>query len=540
MIEGLKMILCQLFCIFLLIFRINNLPELIRKFFRSHSIEPVIWAIALFNILLHLVVVNNLEYHRDELLYFSLGLHPDFGYATVPPLTGWIAWLMQNIFGYSLFAVRLFPAVISGFMVLLVSAIAKELGGSSYARILAGTGIVISIFGMRTFTLFQPVHIDLFFWTLSIYLVIKYVNSSSDKYLVLFGVVAGAALLNKYLIGLLFLVFLIVIPFTPLKKVFRNRRFWTGIIAGIIVFMPNLIWQILHGLPVTGHLSELARTQLVNVDRVAFLTDQLIMPGAVSVLTIAGICYLFIDKNAIKFRFLGIIAILIILTLMLLRGKSYYTIGLFPFLIAAGAVSAEKLLKKVWSRMLLAVFLILLTIPVLPIGIPVFKAERMVAYFNDLEKRYKIDLGRRWEDGSIHSLPQDYADMLGWEELTSLANKAYQMAPDRKSCFIYCENYGQAGAITVIGKKYNLPEAVCFSESFMYWIPEKFDPDPTAFVYINSELGEDIKKLFRKITNVGSISNPDAREFGTTVFLCQDPVMSFNEFWRERSKELDN
>src|SRR5664279_6375266 len=101
---------------------------------------PVIF-LALFNICIHLLVINNLEYHRDELLYFSLGQHPDFGYATVPPMIGWIAWFMQNVFGYSLFAVRLFPALLSGVMVLLVSAITRELGGSPYSRILASIGL---------------------------------------------------------------------------------------------------------------------------------------------------------------------------------------------------------------------------------------------------------------------------------------------------------------------------------------------------------------------------------------------------------------
>jgi hypothetical protein len=454
-------------------------------------------------------------------------------------MIGWIAWLMQNIFGYNLFAVRLLPAVISGVMVLLISGIAKELGGLLYARILAGIGLIISVFAMRTFILFQPVHLDLLFWTISIYLVIKYINSSSNKYLVLFGVVAGVALLNKYLIGLLFFCFLVIVPFTYLKTVFSNRKFWTGILAGALIFLPNLIWQILHGIPVIGHLSELERTQLVNVDRVAFLTDQIIIPGAASVLTIAGLLFLFINKNAVKFRFLGIMAVLIIITLMLLRGKSYYTIGIFPFLIAAGAVSAEKILMKTWSRILLVILLLIVTIPVIPIGMPVFKTQGLVNYFKVLGDKYRIDVGRRWEDGSIHSLPQDYADMLGWEELASLANKAYQMVPDKKSCFIYCENYGQAGAITIIGKKYNLPEAVCFSESFRFWIPVKFEPDPTAFIYINDKLGKDVNKLFRKITLVGSISNHDAREFGTTVYLCQDPVMSFNEFWTERLSHLD-
>jgi hypothetical protein len=192
-----------------------------------------------------------------------------------------------------------------------------------------------------------------------------------------------------------------------------------------------------------------------------------------------------------------------------------------------------------WSTVSLIAFLIILAIPVLPIGIPVFNSAGLISYFKVLGDKYKIDLGRRWEDGSIHSLPQDYADMLGWEELTYLANEAYQMIPDKKSCFIYGENYGQAGAITVIGKKYNLPEAICFSESFRYWIPEKFDPDPVSFIYINDEPGEDVQKLFGKITRIGIVSNPDAREFGTGVYLFQDPITSFNQFWHERLLQLN-
>ena len=170
----------------------------------------------------------------------------------------------------------------------------------------------------------------------------------------------------------------------------------------------------------------------------------------------------------------------------------------------------------------------------IPYGIPIFRTEGLVSYFKRLETKYKINIGRQWEDRSIHSLPQDYADMLGWEELTDVANKAYQLIPDKKSCFIYCENYGQAGAITVIGKKYKLPEAISFNESFRYWIPTKFDPDPTSIIYINNKLGKDVNKLFSKVTLVGSITNPDAREFGATVYLLQDPVSSFNKFWTER------
>jgi hypothetical protein len=495
--------------------------------------------VALLSIGLHIIFLGNLEYHRDELLYFSLGMHPDFGYATVPPLIGWVAWLMQNILGYSVFTVRLFPALIGGAMVFIVSDLAKELGGNKFARILASAGIVIAPFGLRTFFLFMPVHIDLLFWTLTFYLIVKYVNSENPKYLLWIGITAGFSLLNKYLIGLLFVIILIVVLFTKHRDIFRKKMFWLGIVAGTIIFLPNLIWQIAHGLPVINHLSELAETQLVNVNRSSFLIDQLISPGASSFLTIAGLLYLFLNKKQRKIRFLGIVVLAVILSLMLMKGKSYYTQGVFPFLISAGAVSYEALFKKWYLRSFFVMVLLFLSICILPFGIPVFKTAGLIKYFNTVESKYGFDLGRTFEDGSKHSLPQDYADMLGWEELTSLANKAWQMIPDKRSAFIYGENYGQAGAITVIGKKYGLPEAVSFSESFMYWFPEKFDPDITSMVYINDEPGEDIQQLFRKITKIGSITNPDAREYGTAVYLCEDPVRSFNEFWIERTNMLN-
>jgi hypothetical protein len=500
---------------------------------------PVLF-LAGFNIVIHLAVINNLEYHRDELLYFSLGEHVDFGFATVPPMIGWIAWLMQNIFGYSLFAVRLFPAILSGFLIIMTSSITKELGGSSYARILSAIGITISGFALRTFSLFMPVFLDVVFWTAIIWLVIRYINTSSGRYLIFLGIVAGLSLLNKYLIGILFVSLAIVISFTQNKKVFRERNFWAGIICASIIFLPNLIWQFKHGLPVINHLSTLNRTQLVHVDPVGFLADQLIMPSFASILTIAGIIYLFQNKEVLKFRFLGVVMILVVVLLFALHGKGYYTIGIFPFLIAAGALSYEKWIINRWIRIAFILFLILITLPMLPIGLPVYKTAKLVSYFRNLEVNHGIVIGRRFEDGSIHSLPQDYADMLGWEELTAITRDAYQQIPDKKACFIYCENYGQAGAITILGKKYNLPAPVSFQESFRYWIPEEFKPDITSFIYINDEMGEDVRNLFGKITLVGRISNHDAREYGTGVFLCVDPKMSFNEFWKKRLDMLQN
>lgn len=498
----------------------------------------VIFLLAILNVGLHLYVSDNLEYHRDELLYFSLGLHPAAGYATVPPMIGWIAGIIQGIFGNSVFAVRLFPAVMSGVMVYLVAAITRELGGSGYARILAATGFLFSIIGLRAFLFFQPVHIDVFVWTLIFYLIVKYINTSSDKFLLLIGITAGAGLLNKYLPGLLILTLLLIVPFTRYRTIFTRRKFWIGLLAGFIIFLPNFIWQIVNGLPVLNHLAELERTQLVNVDRTAFIIEQFIIPGMASVLTVAGIFHLFLSRHAWQYRFLGIVVLAVILSLMMMRGKNYYTMGVYPFLMAAGAVSWEMTLKKTWSRLTLILLIVLLTIPSLPIGIPLFGPEKLAAYFDGLKRNYKMDFVCRFEDGSIRALPQDYADMIGWEELTGLAAQAWNSIEDKDAAFIFCENYGYAGAVTVIGKKYGLPEAVSFHESFRYWIPFVFKPDIKSVVYINGEVGEDVNQIFGKVTKIGSISNPLSREYGTPVWLLEEPLGSFNSFWLESVKQF--
>jgi len=244
--------------------------------------------------------------------------------------------------------------------------------------------------------------------------------------------------------------------------------FWMGIIAGCIVFLPNLAWQAIKGFPVFNHMGELYDTQLVHMDIHLFLTEQLIMPFAGTIFTVAGLLYMLAGKRIARFRFLGYLTLFVIISLMLLKGKSYYTLGIFPLLIISGAIFWSNILKNKLLRIIFPVLLVVITLPVVPMGVPVLKQDGLKDYFRVLDQKYGIDIGRRFEDGSIHSLPQDYADMLGWEELTAITDSAFRMIDDKKASFIYAENYGQAGAVTIIGRKYGLPQAVCFSESFRY------------------------------------------------------------------------
>jgi len=58
-------------------------------------------------------------------------------------------------------------------------------------------------------------------------------------------------------------------------------------------------------------------------------------------------------------------------------------------------------------------------------------------------------------------------------------------------------------------------------------------PDIESFIYINDEMGEDVKELFSEIRVIGTITNELSRQYQTKIYLCQKPIRSFNEFWNE-------
>jgi hypothetical protein len=57
-------------------------------------------------------------------------------------------------------------------------------------------------------------------------------------------------------------------------------------------------------------------------------------------------------------------------------------------------------------------------------------------------------------------------------------------------------------------------------------------------MYVNSELGGDVDSLFANIIVAGRITNPYARENGTTVYICRDPRGDFPAFWKKRVKQV--
>ena len=495
---------------------------------------PLFWpgllSLLLAKLLLHLYTNTLWGFHRDEFLYISLGRHLDWGYWSNPPLIGWVSALLQATIGESLFAIRLFSMLVSCGLLALVVLMARELGAGRYGQFLAGAAMLLTPANLRPGMLFQPVMPDIFFWALLAYLVVRYINTEHRRYILFFGLVFGLSFLNKYSTGFALIGMAGALLLSPYRRVLWSRPAGLAALAALVLILPNLIWQYRYGFPVVAHMQELAENQLVNVRVKDFLTSQLFMNLPVTMVWGAGLIWLFQPENR-RYRLLGWYFLLVFVLLLLLRGKPYYTLGLYPPIIAAGAVWWENLLRRVWLRAVLPLVMFLLLLPALPLGLPVLPLPQMLQYCTFLIDKVGFDGPMRWEDGRIHPLPQDYADMLGWEELGQLGVKACRAA-EGEAFLLYCENYGQAGAVDHYGRGQGIPPVVSFSDSYRLWLPRT--TSATTLIYINDELGDDVAQLFEDIQLVGAITNPHARERGTSVYLCRQPRQPLGHFWEER------
>jgi hypothetical protein len=485
---------------------------------------------------LHFFTNTNYELHRDELLYFNMADHLSLGYATVPPVIGFLAFIVKSIFGYSVFGIRLIPALLGASSVYLIAKIVQDLGGNILALIIAESAFLLSAGFLLFDTLFTPNVIEQFFWLLATYLIFRMITQNNPKLWILIGILLALAFLNKYSILFYIFGFFIALLFSSHGKIFNSRYFYFSLISGLIIISPNLLWQYSHGWPIVYHMGELQKTQMVNLTYADFFIDIFSIGPGSSIIWIAGLAALLFLKQEKKNRFIGIASFIIIVLFLIMKGKGYYILGLIPFLFAAGGYVLEKYLKGRMVRINYMILFISITVSLflLPFGLPILSFDKLNIYRQGTD-HLPVYPFYRWEDGEIHNISQIYADMTGWHELAGYAGKAYNelSGSERKKCTIFVESdYGNAGAIHFYGKEYNLPDAVTFLESYVMWAPDTIPDGP--LIYINGRAG-DIKKLFNNVTEVGCLTDPYSREKGLLVFLCTDPAVDVREVYLQRA-----
>jgi len=174
----------------------------------------------------------------------------------------------------------------------------------------------------------------------------------------------------------------------------------------------------------------------------------------------------------------------------------------------------------------------------LPMLLPVLPLNQTLPFFAYSNKNLPLLHSlTSWNGPKLQATTQDYADMLGWDELSKkVADTYHSLTPDQqKHTVIIADNYGEAGAIHHFGKQYNLPDCISLNSSFALWAPPSINADYVIYVDDDND-GNNAKKISPYVSSVqkiGIVDNPLAIEQGTGIYLLSHPKPLFNVFYQK-------
>jgi hypothetical protein len=364
----------------------------------------------------------------------------------VPPMLSWLSYL-THLIGGSFFWVKFWPSLFGAFTLVVTCAMVLEMGGKLFAVFVAGLCILFTAY-LRLHFLFQANFLEVFWWTLSAYFILRYINSKQTKFLYCIGFTFGCAWLSKNSVSFFIIGFVVALLLTQYRSLLINKHLYGAGLLALVITMPNLLWQYNHNWPLLHHMEELRETQLKFLSPVDFLMGQVMMYFTAFFIWVMGLIWLFTAKGK-PYRMLAWTYLTVIVLLIASSGKNYYSMGLYPMLFAAGSVALQQWtsVKIKWLRWATVTVILFLAGFTLPMAMPLWEPDKLAAYYK--ERNMEATGMLKWEDQQNHSLPQDFADYLGWKEITLKAERFYQSLPQKEkdSTVVYCRHYGLAGAL---------------------------------------------------------------------------------------------
>lgn len=498
----------------------------------------LIWGIALAKLLIHIYFNNRYGYFRDEFDYMSCGNHLQWGYVDQPPLIPFLTHICRAVLGDSLRSIRFIPALASSFLVVQTAVLAREFGGRRFALLLSAVCIVVNPQYLSNGSLLGTNCLEPNLWMGCAYFLVLAINRDKPRYLLWFGVIAGLGLEEKYSIAVFGMAIVIGLLLTPLRRLFLDKWLWLGGLAALLIFLPNLLWnihyhwpflQLMHNIRAEGRDIALGPAQF-------FFQQLLVMNPIVAPLWLGGLFALLFSTRLRAYRVLGWSYVISYATFFVLHGKNYYLTPIYPMLLAAGAVMLEVWLDRPesatprlqWLKPAVVITLLASGIHLAPIVIPVFSPEHFLAYTKTLPFKLPVN-----EYSHMRAaLPQWYADQFGWKKIADETVAAWNRLPpaERHDCAIFAQDYGQAGAIDFFGPHYGLPPALSGDRTYWLWGPRGYSGN---CMIILGDRKARLEELFQQVDYVGtSADNPWALESQISVNICRGAKFgSLSQLW---------
>ena len=496
----------------------------------------IVVVIAAVKLLLHLAtnLFGGYGIFRDELYYLACSQHLDFGYVDQPPLSIWILAASRWLFGDSLFALRLLPAVAGAATVFLTGLMAREMGGRRLAQALAALGSLVSLVFLAMNGFYSMNAFDILLWAVAGWLLIRLVADGQPRTWLLLGVVLGLGLLNK--VGVLWLgaglgVGLVL---TPERRFLRTRWPWVAGTIALGLFLPFVLWNATHGWAHLEFMHNATSGKYSGLSPLSFIGGQLMQQNPVALpLWLAGLVFLAFSRAGRRWRLLAwIYATAFVILIVNGHSKSEYLSPSYSMLFAAGGVALERWLggaRRVLGPAYAA--LLLSGLALTPIVLPVLPVESYIRYAEALGIRPSTA-----ENKELADLPQFYADMFGWKEKAEAVARVFHSLPkaEREKCAVLGDNYGRCGALDFFGRRLGLPPCISGHNSYWIWGPRGYDGE--VLIVLGGAL-EDKQEIFESVEAAGEVSCRHCMPYenGLKIYVCRKLRITVPDLWaRER------
>ncbi len=499
---------------------------------------PSVWRlvapIAAAKLVLHLVWAGGYGYFRDELYYLACARHLAWGYVDHPPLSIAVLALDHAALGDSRLAMRLVPALAGTAVVLLTGWLARELGGGRVAMVLAALAALVAPDYLAVCHVYSMNALELLFWTGAVCLLARILRDPPAvtwRAWVLLGLVLGLGLLNKasvlWLIGGVF----VGLVATRHRRLLATPGPWLAVVVAAGLLAPHVVWQIDHGWPTREFVQHATEDKMAAVSPLSFLRSQVDdMHPLNALLWIPGLGALLSWKRLAAFRPLGI-AYVAIFALLVINQKSRpgYLSPTYPVLFAAGAVFFEAMTRRRrWIATGFALLLVLTGVVVAPMALPVLPIETYVAYAATLGQKPESE-----EKKAMGPLPQFYADMFGWREMTdAVSGVVASLSPEERAhAVIRANDYGQAGAFERFGR--GLPPVACGHNNFWLWGPGDTDPEVEVRLGDDGDAERWTREVYVDCERRGAFENPWVMPYENHlgIYVCRHPHEPLGERW---------
>jgi hypothetical protein len=487
----------------------------------SRTATTALFAIAAAVTLLHLLTNSRYGFHRDEFQFLSDARHLDWGFVAYPPLTPALEHLSLGIFGLSLAGLRLFSVLFQAASVILTGLMAREFGGQPLAQITAALAVALSPLPLFEGTEFQYSSFDYLWWVLAAYFIIRLLKSGSPRWWLAIGIPLGLGLLTKYSIVFFIAGIVCALLLTSARRYFLTGWFWAGVALALLIFLPNFLWLVRHDF-ISYHFLQHIHVRDVRQGRAdGFLRDQLLICVNVfaAPLWLLGLVTYLRDR---RFRPLAWMYLIPLALFFFGKGRGYYVAGTYPMLLAMGAVASERWLASlsaIWRHTVTAVFFtglaacgMYICCVIVPLAADGPLRDFALARNDDLREEFGWDTMLKTIAQVRDSLPAQQQANLG----------------------IVVGNYGENGAIEILGPAYHLPTAISGTNSA--WLRSYPQSQPTTLIVLG--VGDkDRESEFTSCKFAAHIPYPkdqnnEESKYHSEIYVCGPPRLPWPELWK--------